>query len=179
MSGELILDLQQTRVKSQDHYMTYVTIEVCLITCYGNHARCCFRWGMRYVIYQVIFCTLNRPINVPDSLFCYHGIKRFATKTQERDEVNMNPFDFQIYKDVHNIAPKLPNEFDPMYILSLTAQYRREQIKNKRRKWLSALGSWIVAFGLRIKHGVHSYTSARHVSPRLVSIHHHRINHSK
>jgi hypothetical protein len=93
--------------------------------------------------------------------------------------MSLNPFDYRTYEDAQDIAPKLPDEYDPMYILSLAAQHRTEQMKNKRQKWLSALGSWIVAFGLRIKHGVHSYTSARHVSPRLVSVHHHRGHHSK
>lgn len=93
--------------------------------------------------------------------------------------MSMNPFDFQTYDDAQDIAPKLPDEFDPMYILSLAAQQRTEKMKNKQRKWLSALGSWVVAFGLRIKHGSHPFISARHISPKLVSIHHHRSHHSR
>jgi hypothetical protein len=93
--------------------------------------------------------------------------------------MSMNPFDFQTYEDVLDITPKLPDEYDPVYILSLAAQHRTEQMKDKRRKWLSVLGSWIVALGLRIKHGVHPYMSVRHISPRLIRVHHHRVRHPK
>ena len=93
--------------------------------------------------------------------------------------MSLNPYDFQTYEDVLDITPKLPDEYDPVYILSLAAQHRTEQMKNKRRKWLSVLGSWIVALGLRIKHDVHPYMPVRHTSPRLVRVQHHRVHHSK
>jgi hypothetical protein len=90
-----------------------------------------------------------------------------------------NPFGFMVDQFDHDIAPKLPSEFAPWYILALVAQdcaAKKEQVKHAR---LRALGSWLVSLGLRIKHVTHPYVARRHLLVRTVSLHHPRVRHRR
>jgi len=86
-----------------------------------------------------------------------------------------NPFNFMADQPDHDIAPKLTSEFAPWYILALTAQDRRAKWERLWQSWLHTLGSWLVVLGLHIKHALHPYVTRRHLSPRAVSLHHHRV----
>jgi hypothetical protein len=98
---------------------------------------------------------------------------------QKEDDMNLNPFNFMIRKDEQKSDPQLANEFDPVYIELLAKNENANRTKGKRRSWLAAIGSWIIALGLRIKHGFHPGLAVRRVSVRAVSAHHYRMRHHK
>ena len=93
--------------------------------------------------------------------------------------MNLNPFNYPVDHHDREINPHLTDEFDSVYIMSLAAKLRAEKSKLQRQSWLSALGSWLVSLGLRLKHGAHPHLAARHVSARWVSVHNYRTHHRR
>ena len=93
-------------------------------------------------------------------------------------EIGMNtyPFNLPIYRDDRRFIPRFSDEFDSLYLMALAAKHHADQIETRRRARLSAIGSWFILLGLRIKHGSQPPLEAKHISTRLISTHNRRAH---